>query len=92
MCNTEAARGGGVKADKFKYLGSTIKTNGNCVRGEEDCTGKVGWAEMSARGDVGQKDSSKSEGYDVQDDSESETQLKMLRFSLGATRMYRIRN
>lgn len=79
--------------DEFKYLGvNHPKQCTGCKMDEEERAGRLVLVETTFSGDLGQKDSSKSEGYDVQDDSESETQLKMLRSSLGATRMYRIRN
>lgn len=47
-----------VKVDEFKYQRSTAQSNRQCTSEEE---GAVEWVDMSAKSDLGQKDSKKSE-------------------------------
>lgn len=60
-----------VKADEFKYLGSTIQRNGQC-RGELKKRVQVGWSRWRwmSRGDLWQKDIRKSEREGLKGDSE----------------------
>ena len=49
---------GVAKVDDFKYLGSTVQSNGVRKRSEEECTGRMEWVEKNVRSDLRQESTS----------------------------------